>query len=93
MRERSSASVSNNNTPAAEASTSASQALAPGERRLVTEDPMKALKPHYEKIATTSLSAKRHFATGQLGWSPDGRWLVASGDNGMIVVFHRENVA
>lgn len=92
-RDRSSASASNTNTPAADVtSTSASQALAPGERRLVTDDPMKELKPHYERIATTSLSAKRHFAMAQVEWSPDGKWLVGVGDHGMIVVFHRENV-
>lgn len=83
-------SASNSNTPA---SASASQPVAPGEKRLVTDDPMRPIRPHWEKIATTGLSARKHFATSQVQWSPDGRWMVGVGDHGMIAVFHREHVA
>ncbi|KAL1582456.1 hypothetical protein WHR41_08854 [Cladosporium halotolerans] len=61
--------------------------------RSATEDPMTPLQPHYSKTPATSLPNYRsYFASSQMSWSPDGKWLVGVGDQGMMVVFHRDNV-
>jgi polycomb protein EED len=53
-----------------------------------------SLKAHFSHTAKTQVfRAKKvdiHFATSQMAWSPDGTWLVACGDMGMIAVFHRD---
>ncbi|OQO02706.1 hypothetical protein B0A48_12235 [Cryoendolithus antarcticus] len=87
-------SPSLNTTPAAPTSTSVSNAAVnPGGRRFMLDDPFTPLKPHLEVLADTTLSSKEHFATNQLSWSADGKWLVGTGDRGMITVFYRERVA
>jgi hypothetical protein len=59
--------------------------------RSATDDPMRALQPQYTSSAQASLPNKdTHFATSHVSWSADGRWLVAVGDHGMVVVMRRE---
>lgn len=60
------------------------------ERKYDLSNPFTPLKPHHQIVANTSLSATQHFATRQIAWSPDGKWMVAVGDNGMMCMFHRE---
>lgn len=63
---------------------------APAERDFSDlEDRLKHVDPHHKTTINTSLSAKLHFATSQVAWSPDGTWMVSVGDNGMMCVFHR----
>lgn len=52
-------------------------------------DRLKPVEPHFKTTVNTALSAKLHFATSQVAWSPDGTWMVSVGDNGMICIFHR----
>lgn len=83
------------NTPVAHTSASVSASNAPENgtgKKSSTDDPIRALRPHCERNCNTSL-IKEHFATNQLGWSPDGRWLIGVGDKGMMVVFYRAEVA
>ncbi|KAK5111510.1 hypothetical protein LTR85_011858 [Meristemomyces frigidus] len=63
------------------------------ERKYDLSDPFTPLKPHHQMVADTALSAKQHFATTQIAWSPDGTWMVAVGDNGMMCMFHRDKSA
>jgi polycomb protein EED len=49
-----------------------------------------ALKPHHKVIGNTNLSLKQSFAITQIDWSPDGTWMVAVGDHGMMCIFHRD---
>lgn len=59
--------------------------------RSATDDPMRPLQPQHSKVPPTNLPNKNsYFATSQLSWSPDGRWLVGVGDQGMMVMFHRD---
>lgn len=72
--------------------------LQPVERKLDLRDPFRQLPPHNIQVAgtnwTTFVNGKqkqeRHFATSQLAWSPDGQWLVAVGDLGMMCIFYRD---
>ncbi|KAI6823508.1 WD40 repeat-like protein [Hortaea werneckii] len=48
------------------------------------------LAPHHQVTANTALSPSNHFATTQIDWSPDGCWMVAVGDHGMVCIFHRD---
>lgn len=83
----------NNSSTSASAAQDASasvSASAPN-MRSATDDPMRALLPQYTASPPTSLPNKdTHFATSQMSWSPDGKWLVGVGDQGMMVVFRRE---
>lgn len=80
-------STSASAAPDASASVSAS---APNVRS-ATDDPMRALLPQYTTSPASTLPNKdTHFATSQMSWSPDGKWLVGVGDQGMVVVFRRE---
>ena len=63
---------------------------APQERKYALSDPFTPLKPHATITPKTNLSSKHHFATSQMAWSPDGRWLVGVGDFGMMCIFHRD---
>lgn len=45
---------------------------------------------NWTAFGTGKQKRERHFATSQLAWSPDGRWLLAVGDLGMICVFYRD---
>ena len=65
----------------------------PAERKSALSDPFAPLKPHHTITPRTGLSSKRHFATSQMAWSPDGTWLVGVGDNGMMCIFHRDKGA
>lgn len=60
------------------------------DRKYTLSDPFTPIKPHSTVIPKTGLSSKRHFATSQMSWSPDGTWLVAVGDNGIMCIFHRD---
>ena len=62
----------------------------PGERKSALSDSYMPLKPHHTITPRTGLSSKRHFATSQMAWSPDGTWLVGVGDFGMMCIFHRD---
>ncbi|EMC93292.1 hypothetical protein BAUCODRAFT_568121 [Baudoinia panamericana UAMH 10762] len=66
---------------------------APPERKYDLSDPFVPLKAHHSVIAATALSARRHFGTMQVAWSPDGKWMVGVGDFGMMCVFHRDVVS
>lgn len=83
----------NNSSTSASAAQDASvsvSASAPN-MRSATDDPMRALQPQYTASPPTSLPNKdTHFASSQMSWSPDGKWLVGVGDQGMMVVFRRE---
>jgi polycomb protein EED len=46
-------------------------------------------KPDHTVTADTKLSARMHFGTSQIAWSPDGTWMVGVGDYGMMTMFHR----
>lgn len=63
---------------------------APAERKYDLDDPFRPLPPHREILANTVLSPKTNFGTTQIAWSPDGRWMVGVGDNGMLCMFHRD---
>ena len=63
---------------------------APPERKYALSNPFTPLKAHATIVPQTKLSSKRHFATSQMAWSPDGTWLVGCGDNGMMCIFHRD---
>jgi len=70
---------------------SASVSASAPNMRSATDDPMRALLPQYTASPATTLPNKdTHFATSQMSWSPDGKWLVGVGDQGMVVVFRRE---
>lgn len=62
-------------------------------KKFQLEDPFYPIKPHFSQIARTELSSRRHFDTRQMAWSPDGRWLVGVGGQGMLCLFHREEAA
>jgi polycomb protein EED len=83
----------NNSSTSASAAQDASasvSASAPN-MRSATDDPMRELLPQYTASPPTTLPNKdTHFATSQMSWSPDGKWLVGVGDQGMVVVFRRE---
>lgn len=52
---------------------------------------MRPLLPQYQVAPATTLPNKdTHYASPQVSWSPDGKWLVAVGDQGMMVVFRRK---
>lgn len=71
------------------AETSTTSASAPLERKYDLSDSFRGLKPNRHIVAKTGLSDK-HFATTQIAWSPDGCWMVAVGDHGMMCIFHRD---
>ncbi|SMQ50974.1 unnamed protein product [Zymoseptoria tritici ST99CH_3D7] len=52
-------------------------------------DPFKPIDPHHRISIKTKLITK-HFATSQIAWSPDGKWMVGVGDEGFMCLFHRE---
>lgn len=64
------------------------------EREYALADPYLLIKPHHTEESKTELSkvegTLRHFATSQIAWSPDGTWMIAVGDLGMITIFHRD---
>ncbi|KAK5138212.1 hypothetical protein LTR08_004908 [Meristemomyces frigidus] len=60
------------------------------ERKFDLSDPFMSLKPHHQVVANTTLSPNQHFATRQIAWSPNGTWMVAVGDNGMMCIFNRD---
>jgi polycomb protein EED len=65
------------------------------ERKYSLSDPFTPLKAHATVMPKTSLCRNgkgqdQHFATSQMSWSPDGTWLVACGDKGMVCIFHRD---
>jgi polycomb protein EED len=65
------------------------------ERKYALSDPFTPLKAHTTiypktKVSRDANNRDTHFATSQMAWSPDGTWLVACGDRGMICVFHRD---
>lgn len=65
------------------------------ERKYALSDPFTPLKAHATtmpktKLCRNSKGLDEHFATSQMAWSPDGTWLVACGDKGMLCVFHRD---
>jgi len=66
---------------------------APPERKYTLSDPFTPLKPHATITPATTLSAKKHFGTSQMAWSPDGMWLIGVGDYGMMTIFHRDKEA
>lgn len=68
---------------------STSLSVAP-ERRYDLGDNFTPLKAHHSVLAATTLSAKDHFATAQIAWSPDGTWMIGVGDRGMMCIFHRD---
>lgn len=79
-------------SPAKPSSTSMS---APPERRFALSDPFTPLKAHASFTPKTRLCRNargldEHFATSQMAWSPDGTWLVACGDKGMMCIFQRD---
>ena len=56
----------------------------------ITDDPMRPLLPQYQVVPPTTLPNKdTHYASSQVSWSPDGKWLIAVGDQDMMVVFRR----
>ena len=68
------------------------------DRKHDLSDAFRQLPPQNVQIAGTGWTTfgqgktkrERHFATSQLDWSPDGRWLLAVGDLGMVCVFYRD---
>jgi polycomb protein EED len=63
----------------------------PPERKFDLGDPFMPLKPHRTiHCNDMTLSKTKHFATTQIAWSPDGCWMVAVGDSGMMCMFHRD---
>jgi polycomb protein EED len=65
----------------------------PSERVLELGDPFRMRKPDHTVTADTKLSARMHFGTSQIAWSPDGTWMVGVGDYGMMTMFHRSQAA
>ncbi|KAK5699652.1 hypothetical protein LTR97_005781 [Elasticomyces elasticus] len=61
----------------------------PPDRKYDLGDSFMALKAHHSVEAQTTIT-KGHFATAQIAWSPDGTWMVAVGDRGMMSIFHRD---
>ncbi|KAM0718699.1 hypothetical protein Q7P37_005770 [Cladosporium fusiforme] len=83
-----------NSANSASNSTSAAQDASVGatNMRSATDDPMRPLQPQHSRVPPTNLPNKNsYFATSQLSWSPDGKWLVGVGDQGMMVMFHRDS--
>ncbi|RMZ09545.1 hypothetical protein D0864_01498 [Hortaea werneckii] len=60
------------------------------ERKYQLGHSFEPLAPHHQITANTALSPSNHFATTQIDWSPDGCWMVAVGDHGMVCIFHRD---
>jgi polycomb protein EED len=86
--------ATNNSSTSASASAvhdpSPSVGLGAPNLRSATDDPMRPLLPQYQVVPPTTLPNKdTHYASSQVSWSPDGKWLIAVGDQGMMVVFRR----
>ncbi|KAI6906021.1 hypothetical protein KC318_g7210 [Hortaea werneckii] len=60
------------------------------ERKYQLGHSFEPLAPHHQITANTALSPSNHFATTQIDWSPDGCWMVAVGDHGMVCIFNRD---
>lgn len=65
------------------------------EREYAVSDPYFPIKPHYIEESKTELSKNdkgqlKYFAIRQIAWSPDGTWMIAVGDEGMVSMFHRD---
>ncbi|KAK5167071.1 uncharacterized protein LTR77_007801 [Saxophila tyrrhenica] len=79
-------------------STSISTPLTAPERKFALSDPFTPIKAHFSvtpktKLCRNARGLDEHFATSQMAWSPDGKWLVACGDKGVVCLFHRDRAA
>ncbi|KXS99240.1 hypothetical protein AC578_6872 [Pseudocercospora eumusae] len=83
-RSESVAGSSSRGTPEASTTTAAD------EREYTLGDAFLPLEAHESVTANTKLSAKTHFATAQIAWSPDATTMVGVGDRGMICMFYRD---